>query len=565
MNKNYGAVAKRQILKFWQKIVLIFQGFFKRGIAERDISQQRHHSKSTGLMAEALGDYIFNRANKIVVDLEYDEKFKEMAMATEFNKLPRLKRLLDFYILDFWLASVACEDYYEHDDFQNICEGIEEGIIKSLESYGKANRILGVPLREFVKDKDELALLYREYPVDAETTIGFRALLAILIPKRFSDYHSTLSYKDGSIGLQRRSQYFCQHIFGKEYSNSYDGMIVAASFGLISSITFSAFSEYISELEDKFKKQVDVERTCVFLETLNNLTIVEEDCGTKNGISVSSLRREDKIIKSLKERIVGRFAVDDIVDKHTNKMIVSSGDDITKEKAKIIEEVGISNVRIRSIFTCESEYGVCLKCYGKYNLNSDAVKIGEKVGEEGAFAWGEIEVKGYLRDLIGGYKPQNPSVICEIDGVAEFADDEDGRRIIIVTHESGFKNRYCIPRNKKIKINNGEKVFVGQELTDGEINPHDVLRINGGKVFLEYMKTEILPYLSKVNFDERLIELLMRQITRLKIEYIGDTSFKIGQIVNRIEFMEENVRVMRNGKQPASASPIFIGINLVKN
>ena len=214
----------------------------------------KKHSKNTELTAEALDDYIFNRANKIVADLEQNREFKEAV--TEFNRLPKLKRLFDFYVINFWLASVACELYYEHDDFQKICEGAEEGIIKSLESYEKSNQILGVTLKEFVKDKNELALLYREYPVGAETVIGFRALLAIIIPKRFSDYHSTLSFKDESVGLQRRSQYFCQHVFGKEYSDSPNcALILAPIFAMILASTLLAFSDYIVKMEQQIKNE----------------------------------------------------------------------------------------------------------------------------------------------------------------------------------------------------------------------------------------------------------------------------------------------------------------------
>ena len=521
----------------------------------------KRHAKNTDLMAEALGDYIFNKANKIIVDLEYKEEFKEAA--TEFNKLPKLKRLLDFYIVNFWLASDACELYYEHDDFEKICEGIEEGIYESLESYEKSNQILGLTLKDFIKDRQESTLFYREYPVSDETKVNFRVLLSILIPKRFSDYHSTLSFKDETVGLQRRSEYFCHHIFGKENSVSPDRFILMPIFALILSSTFSAFLEYIDKLEEKIEEQVDIKKSALFLRILNNLTIAEEDCGTKNSISVSSLIRRDEIIKNFKERIIGRFIIDSAVDIVTNKIIVRSGDYITKEKAEIIEKVGISKIRVRSIFTCESEYGICLKCYGRYSLKGDAVKIGEKVGEEAALAWGEIEINRPLKDLLEARKPVNPSIICEIDGVAELADGKNGRKVILVTSSTGFKRQYHIPRNKEIKINNGQNVLAGRELTDGEINPHDALKTNGEKGFLEYMKSEILPYLSKVNFDERLVELLIRQMIKLKIEDIGDTSFKVGQTINRFEFMEQNIQAIRNGKRSASASPFFIGINLM--
>lgn len=517
----------------------------------------KKHSKNTELMAEALGDYIFNRANRIVANLEQKKELKEAA--SEFNNLPRLKRLLDFYVINFWLASIACEEYYEHDDFVKICEGVEDSIYKSLESYERSNQILGLTLKDFVKDQEELECFYREYPVGEETKVNFRVLLSILITKRFFDYHSTLTL-DQSYKWVKLSEYFGQHVFGKEDSQKFDLIVfrISAHLIFILSSTFLAFLEYI----DKFEKQVDLKKTTVFLEILKDLIIAEEDCGTKNGIFVSSLRREDEIIKSFKERILGRFVMDNVVDTRTNEIIVRSGDYITKENAEIIEKVGISKIRVRNIFTCESEHGLCLKCYGRYNLKGDTVRIDEKVGQEGALAWGEIEIDGCLRNLLEARKPANPSIICEIDGVAELADDENGRKIIFVASNTGLKKQYCIPQNKEIKINNGKKVLAGQELTDGEISPHDVLRTNGDKVFLEYIKSEILSSLSKDNFDERLIEMLVRQIIKLKIEDIGDTSFKVGQLVNEVEFMKENVRAIRNGKRSASASPIFIGINL---
>lgn len=202
-------------------------------------------------MIEALGDYIFNNANKTIAYLEGNEKLKEVA--TEFNELSDLKRRFDFYIINFWLASVACELYYEQDDFQKICEGIEEGIIESIESYGKSNLMLGVTLKEFVKDKEELFQLCQEYSVGAETVIGFRALLAVLIPKRFSDYHSTLSIEP-NFKWESVAMHFGKHIFGKKITDSPSYMLgLGPAFAIILSSTLNSFSEYIIEVERRIE------------------------------------------------------------------------------------------------------------------------------------------------------------------------------------------------------------------------------------------------------------------------------------------------------------------------
>ncbi|MEK7849355.1 MAG: hypothetical protein AAB213_00830 [Candidatus Omnitrophota bacterium] len=210
----------------------------------------KKHSKNTDLMVEALGNFIFDTTNEDVHTFEHNEKFKEIAVI--FNKLPKLKRLLDFYIINYWEASVACKLYYEHDDFQKICTGVEDAIYKSLESYEKSNEILGFTLKDYVKDGEELSVFYREYPVGEETKVNFRVLLDILIIRRFFNYDSTLSCKDESQGLLRRSRYFCQHIFGKEESDSFDCVLILAPvFALMSSSTFAACTELIDKLENQ--------------------------------------------------------------------------------------------------------------------------------------------------------------------------------------------------------------------------------------------------------------------------------------------------------------------------
>jgi hypothetical protein len=414
-------------------------------------------------------------------------------------------------------------------------------------------------------------------------------MLNILKAKKdYMEMHNNTIAKDGkSRGLPKFAHYISARILGEHAGHDIRYVIYFTDFyvtGLTSLIDLIKNSMEIVLGDKEIKIQNKIAPISLteelflfsFLKLFKNLAITEEDCGTLNGISIfSDLLQGDEIIKSFKERINGRFVPNNIVDIITNKIIVSAGDYITEEKADVIEEVGISKIRVRSVFTCQSERGVCLKCYGRYNLAGNLVEVGEEIGVEAVYAWEMLQINKQLRNLLGARIPDNSSVMCQIDGIAKIAQHKNGWKVIFVNNHTGFRKRHYISPNKKIIINNGERVFAGQKLTDGEINPHDVLRWAGGqKEFLEYMKNKILSYLPrspldrrlsylpKSPFDERLIEMLVRQIIKLKIEDIGDTSFKFGQIVNEAEFMRANMRAIRSGKRSASASPIFIGISI---
>lgn len=184
--------------------------------------------KNPELTAESLSRFIFDTAQKDVYELEHNnhwgevilerirlvittEKAPEIAegLPIEFNKLPSLKRLLDLCIIYFWQVSKECQWIYEENDFQKICAMIEDRIYDRFEAYEKTNKILGVTLKEFVKDGKELATFYEECRIDGNTRVGFRALLSILFPMRFIDYNST-----SVVDIHKRIEYFCQHAFG---------------------------------------------------------------------------------------------------------------------------------------------------------------------------------------------------------------------------------------------------------------------------------------------------------------------------------------------------------------
>ena len=215
--------------------------------------------KNIDLMADGLGNFIFESTNKIISDLESNEKYKEAAEG--FNSLPRLKRLFDFYIMNFWVVSTILEFYYEYDDFEKICEKIEIGIDKSLCEYTKGNNIMGVVLKDFIKDGEEKSIIIRRISseiqaldtssvIGDDTMLGLHVIYEIVCPNRFIYYNSTLSL-DPYVGAMRLVSYFGKHIFGKEASERYEYVAVLGPiFAIIKSMTYATCIDVIKLLEN---------------------------------------------------------------------------------------------------------------------------------------------------------------------------------------------------------------------------------------------------------------------------------------------------------------------------
>ncbi len=496
------------------------------------------------------------------------------------------------------------------------------------------------------------------------------------------------------------------------------------------------------------------------VDVAQEVVITEPDCGTLNGITVAAIIEGDELVVSLKERIAGRVALDSIVDIVTDQKVVESGEIITEEKAELIEHLGIEKVRIRSVLTCESDHGVCAKCYGKNLATQRLVEVGEAVGTIAAQSIGEpgtqltmrtfhiggtasraieqsfyksknegtikyhqlrvvqrgkeyivlnrngsisinneygreferyqlpqgasikladgaavkkdavfvnwdpytvpiiSEVKGVVssedlipdvtvqeetnpvtgvtervvvehrqehhpqiiltdekkevagiysipigahilvndkqtieageviakiprgagktRDITGGLprvaelfearKPKDPAVISEIDGICEFGEDRRGRRTIIVKSSTGMQAEYTIPHGKHPNVYKGDRVFAGQQLTDGPVVPHDILKVSGDKVLQEYLLNEVQEVyrLQGVRINDKHIELIISQmLKKVKIEDAGDTEFLIGQQVDRVAFNKANEAIIKKKGKPAQATPLLLGITKV--
>lgn len=496
------------------------------------------------------------------------------------------------------------------------------------------------------------------------------------------------------------------------------------------------------------------------VDVAQEIVITESDCGTLNGTTVSAIIEGDEVVVSLKERIVGRVALDNIVDVITDQLIVEAGQEITEEKADLIEQLGIEKVRIRSVLTCESERGVCIRCYGRNLATQRLVEVGEAVGTIAAQSIGEpgtqltmrtfhiggtasrtieqsfirsknkgvikyhklrvveknkeyivlnrngsisindemgreferhqlpqgaviivpdgveinkgvtfvswdpytipiiTEVKGMVnfedlkedttvreeqnpvtgivervvvehkhefhpqiivtdekkevlgiysipvgahilvrdkatisagelvakiprsagktRDITGGLprvaelfearRPKDPAVISEIDGFVEFGEDKKGLRKIVVRSTTGMAKEYTIPHGKHPNVYKGDRVFAGQQLTEGPVVPQDILRVCGDKVLQEYLLNEIQEVyrLQGVRINDKHIELIICQmLKKVRIEESGDTELLIGQQVDRSEFRKANQEVLKKKGKPASATPLLLGITKV--
>ncbi len=496
------------------------------------------------------------------------------------------------------------------------------------------------------------------------------------------------------------------------------------------------------------------------VDVAQELVVTGLDCGTLNGITVAAIIEGDELVVSLKERITGRVALDSIVDIVTDQRVVEAGDIITEEKSELIEHLGIEKVRIRSVLTCESERGLCGKCYGRNLATQRMVEIGEAVGTIAAQSIGEpgtqltmrtfhiggtasraieqsfykaknsgtikyhqlrvvakgnefivlnrngsisinneygreferyqlpqgasikitdgetvkkdsifvtwdpytvpiiTEVRGVVtsediindvtvqeeknavtgvvervvvehkqefhpqiiisddkgevvgiysipigahilvqdkqqinagdliakiprgagktRDITGGLprvaelfearKPKDPAVISEIDGVVEFGEDKKGRRSIVVKSSTGMSAEYTIPHGKHPNVYKNDRVYAGQQLTDGPVVPHDILRVCGDKVLQEYLLNEVQEVyrLQGVRINDKHIELIISQmLKKVKIEDSGDTDLLIGEQIDRIVFKKANEKVLAKKGKPAQATPLLLGITKV--
>ncbi len=300
------------------------------------------------------------------------------------------------------------------------------------------------------------------------------------------------------------------------------------------------------------------------------------------GIQISAIRDGGKLIEPLSARLAGRYAAEPIINPETGEIIANVNDLIDHDVLEKIDAAGIETAVARSVFTCRSEHGICAKCYGTNMATGDAVSIGEAVGIIAAQSIGEPGTQLTMRtfhtggvageditqglprveELFEARKPKGLAIISEIYGKVSFSENKK-KREIIVENEEGESETHMIPYGSKIKVKEGDVVEAGDELTEGSINPHDILKIKGIKGVQAYLLKEVqMVYrLQGVEISDKHIEVIIRQMLRkVQVEDAGDTDLLPGELVDIFKFERENERVIQDGGQPAVAKRKLLGI-----
>jgi DNA-directed RNA polymerase subunit beta' len=312
-----------------------------------------------------------------------------------------------------------------------------------------------------------------------------------------------------------------------------------------------------------------------------DVIVREKDCGTRKGVYVKPIKDSGEIIENVAERITGRYSAEDIKHPETGEVFVKEGDKIDDLVAIKVEKSGLKKVKIRSILTCHSEYGVCSKCYGSNLATNREVNIGEAVGIIAAQSIGEPGTQLTMRtfhtggvagdditqglprveELFEARKPKGLAVISEIAGKVTINDTKKKREIEIKNDEESTS--YVIPYGSRIKVYDNDEVEAGDELTEGSVNPHDILKIKGVEGVQNYLINEVqrVYRLQGVDINDKHIEVIVRQMMRkVKIEDAGDTDMLPGGLVDMFDFEENNAKVRAEGKEPAISSRVLLGI-----
>ena len=313
-----------------------------------------------------------------------------------------------------------------------------------------------------------------------------------------------------------------------------------------------------------------------------DVIITEDDCGTDEYIVAKEIKDGNRQVEDLKSRIIGRYAFEDILDLDTGEIIVHKNDMINEAIAERIESKGIKEVKVRSVLGCKMKHGVCAKCYGRNLATGKPVNIGEAVGIIAAQSIGEPGTQLTMRtfhsggiagvgitsglprveELFEARKPKGLAYITEIEGTVKIQENKK-RNDVIVTAEDGEEKVYQIPYGAHIRVNDGDHVEKGEPLTEGSINPQDILRVNGAEGVRDYIIREVQKVyrLQGVDIDDKHIEIIIRQMmSKIKVEESGDSGFLSGSVVDARDFKMTNEQLVKEGKTPATGTHSLMGI-----
>ncbi len=321
-----------------------------------------------------------------------------------------------------------------------------------------------------------------------------------------------------------------------------------------------------------------------------DLIIREVDCCEGKEfpyMEIKAFMDGQETIESLEERLTGRYIAETITDPDTGEVVVKANHMCTPKRAadvmKVLKKTGKDTVKIRTVLTCKSHIGVCAKCYGANMATGQPVQVGEAVGiiaaqsigepgtqltmrtfHTGGVAGGDI-TQGLPRveELFEARKPKGLAIITEFGGVVTIKDTKKKREIVVTNNETGNSKTYLIPYGSRIKVSDGQEIEAGDELTEGSINPHDILKIKGVRAVQDYMIREVqrVYRLQGVEINDKHVEVIVRQmLKKIKVEESGDSDVLPGISMNVLEFNDMNEKLIAEGKQPAEGKQVMLGI-----
>ncbi len=313
-----------------------------------------------------------------------------------------------------------------------------------------------------------------------------------------------------------------------------------------------------------------------------DVIVRQEDCGTKEGYEVSEIKEGNEVIEPLSERLSGRYSAQDIVHPETGEVLVKCDEYMNAAIAEKVEKAGVKKVKIRSVFTCNAKIGVCAKCYGMNMATAQKIDIGEAVGIIAAQSIGEPGTQLTMRtfhtggvvgaditqglprveELFEARKPKGLAIVSDCAGTVRMEETKK-KRTVIVTSNSGEEFTYEIPFGSRIKVINGDIIDAGDEITEGSVNPHDIIRIKGVKGVKNYLLSEVQKVyrLQGVDINDKHLEVVIRQMTRkIKVEESGDTELLPGTMMDIFDFEEANEKALALGGKPAEGKIALLGI-----
>ena len=319
------------------------------------------------------------------------------------------------------------------------------------------------------------------------------------------------------------------------------------------------------------------------VDVAQDLVVTEDDCGTHEGIMMTPVIEGGDVKEPLRDRVLGRVTAEDVLKPGTADILVPRNTLLHEQWCDLLEENSVDAVKVRSVVSCDTDFGVCAHCYGRDLARGHIINKGEAIGVIAAQSIGEPGTQLTMRtfhtggvagdditqglprveELFEARKPKGLAIITEFGGTATINDTKKKREIIVTNHETGESKAYLIPYGSRIKVQDGAELGAGDELTEGSVNPHDILKIKGLRAVQDYMIQEVqrVYRLQGVEINDKHIEVVVRQmLKKIRIEENGDSDFLPGTMVDTLDFEDTNERLIAEGKEPAVGEQVMLGI-----